>query len=204
MTDPKSWPQYLPQKKTLVARVLRWFDAASERDLIDGVRWYDEQREFCRTLASCPDFHGDTLGLQRAAEVVAALSPKTQWSVNVSGATLLVVHGEVLPHLLTRNVDVAKAILLGKRLEEVTKKAPKIRAFAKNLAGDTQVVTVDVHAAYAVGVDEKMLDRVGCYDAVAEAYRAAAVARGLEPSEMQAVVWLGARRQKLSENRRRG
>lgn len=202
MTNPRGWPQYLPTKKTLVARVLRWFDAASERDLIDGVRWYDEQREFCQTLASWPDFHGDTLGLERAAEVVAALSPRTQWSVNVAGATLLVTHQEVMPNLLTRNVEMAESILQGKRLAEVTK-GPKIQAFAKNLAGDTGVVTVDVHAAYAVGVEESTLSRKGCYDAVAEAYRAAAVARGIEPSEMQSTVWLGARRQKLSENRRR-
>jgi hypothetical protein len=203
MTDPKGWPKYLPTKKTLTARVLRWFDKASERDLIDGVRWYDEQRLFCQTLASLPDFNGDTLGLERAAEVVAALSPRTQWSVNVAGATLLVTHRETMPNLLGRNVEMAESVLLGRRLAEVVKKGPKIQAFAKNLAGDTSVVTVDVHAAYAVGVDENTLDRVGCYDAVASAYRAAAVARGLEPSEMQAVVWLGARRQKLSENRRR-
>lgn len=202
MTNPKGWPKYLPTKQTLVNRVLRWFDKASERDLIDGVRWYDEQRAFCQTLASCPDFDGETLGLERAAEVVAALSPRTQWSVNVAGATLLVTHRETMPNLLGRNVEMAVSVLEGARLAAVTK-GPKIQAFAKNLAGDTEVVTVDVHAAYAVGVDEGTLSRVGCYDAVAEAYRAAAVARGIEPSEMQAVVWLGARRQKLSENRRR-
>lgn len=202
MTDPKGWPKYLPTKKTLTTRVLRWFDKASERDLIDGVRWYDEQRLFCQSLASSRDGYGETLGLERVTEIVAALSPRTQWSVNVAGATLLITHGEAMPNLLGRNVEMARAVLDGKRLAEVTK-GPKIQAFAKNLAGDTSVVTVDVHAAYAVGVDENTLDRVGCYDAVASAYRAAAVARGLEPSEMQAVVWLGARRQKLSENRRR-
>lgn len=202
MTDPKGWPEYLPTKKTLVARVLRWFDQASERDLIDGVRWYDDGKALCQSLASSRDGYGNTLGLERTAEIVAALSPRTQWSVNVAGATLLITHGETMPNLLGRNVEMARAVLDGKRLAEVTK-GPKIQAFAKNLAGDTQVVTVDVHAAYAVGVEENTLARKGCYDAVAEAYRAAAVARGIEPSEMQAVVWLGARRQKLSENRRR-
>lgn len=200
MTDPTDWPQYLPTKRTLVNRVLRWFDQASPADIQDGAQWYHDAHDLASTLAPALSEDGD--GLVRAAEVIAALSPRTQWSVNAAGAALLVLHGEALPHLMGRNVETARRIINGMRLETLTK-GPKTQAFAKNIAGDTWEVTVDVHAAYAVGVDEKTLARAGCYDAVAEAYRAAALARGVEPSTMQATVWVVARRAKLSKNRKR-
>lgn len=200
MTNPTDWPQYLPTKRTLTSRVLRWFDQASERDLIDGVLWYADAHALAADLA--PTLSNDGDGLARAAEVIAALSPRTIWSRNAAGAALLITHGEALPGLLKRNVDMARRVIDGERLDDITG-GPKIRAFARNIAGDTQTVTVDVHAAYAVGVDEKTLSRVGCYDAVSEAYQAAAVARGVEPSTMQATVWVVARHAKWSENRRR-
>jgi hypothetical protein len=134
--------------------------------------------------------------------VIAALSPRTIWSRNAAGAALLVLGDEPLPGLLTRNVSMARSVIAGHSLEELTK-GPKIQAFARNIAGETWTVTVDVHMAYAMGIDERTLSRAGCYDAAAEAVRAAAVARGVEPSTMQATTWLVARRAKLSENRKR-
>ena len=197
-----AWPKYLPQKRTLVNRLLRWFDQASPRDIEEGATWYSQQQALAADLAPVLS-GGDGDGLAIAAEVIAALSPRTIWSRNAAGAALLITHGEALPGLLQRNVEMARRVINGERLEDITVKAPKIRAFAKNIAGDTWEVTIDVHMAYAMGIDEKTLDRVGCYEAASEAVRAAAVARGVEPSTMQATVWVVARRAKWSENRRR-
>jgi hypothetical protein len=196
-----TWPKYLPQKRTLVNRLLRWFDEASPHDIEEGATWYSQQQALASDLAPVLSNDGD--GLARAAEIIAALSPKTIWSRNAAGAVLLITHGEALPGLLKRNVDMARRIMDGERLEDITVKAPKIRAFAKNIAGDTWEVTIDVHMAYAMGIDESTLGRVGCYEAASEAVRAAAVARGVEPSTLQATVWVVARRAKWSENRRR-
>jgi len=201
MTDPTDWPQYLPTKRTLVNRVLRWFDQASPHDIEQGATWYADAHALASDLAPALSNDGD--GLKRAAEVIAALSPRTIWSRNAAGAVLLVTKGEALPGLLGRNVGLARQIIEGERLASLTN-GPKIQAFAKNIAGDTWTVTVDVHAAYAVGVDEKTLSRARCYDAVAEAYQAAALARGVEPSTMQATTWILARRAKWSLNRQRG
>lgn len=201
MTDPTGWPEYLPTKRTLVNRVLRWFDQASPHDIEEGATWYADAHALASDLAPALSEDGD--GLDRAAEVIAALSPRTIWSRNAAGATLLVLEGKALPGLLGRNVEMARQIIEGYRLETLTK-GPKIQAFAKNIAGDTEAVTIDVHMAYAMGIDDRTLSRAGCYEAASEAVRAAAVARGVEPSTCQAVVWTVARRAKWSENRRRG
>lgn len=201
MTDPKGWPKYLPTKKTLTARALRWFDQASPHDIEEGATWYAEAHALASDLA--PAISQDGGGIERAAEVIAALSPRTIWARNAAGAYSLMVHDMALPGLLSDNVARARRILDGERLADIVSKAPKIQAFARNIAGDTEAVTIDVHMAYAMGIDEKTLDRVGCYEAASEAVRAAAVARGVEPSTMQATVWVVARRAKWSENRRR-
>lgn len=200
MSDPKDWPEYLPTKRTLTNRVLRWFDQASPHDIEEGATWYADAHALASDLAPVLSRNGD--GVVRAAEVIAALSPRTIWSRNAAGAALLITKDEVLPGLLTRNVSIARSIIKGGTLAALTK-GPKTQAFAKNIAGDTQAVTIDVHMAYAMGIDESTLSRVGCYDAASEAVRAAAVARGVEPSTTQAVVWVIARRAKWSANRRK-
>lgn len=200
MSDPKDWPNYLPTKRTLVSRCLRWIDDAEPSQIADGVTWYNEAHALASDLA--PVISQDGGGIERAAEVIAALSPRTIWSRNVAGAYALMVHGEALPGLLTRNVAVARRILNGERLDDITK-GPKTKAFAKAIAGDTDAVVIDVHMLHAMGLDDKTLSRVGCYDALSDVVRAAAVRRGLEPSQAQAIIWVVARVDRWSQNRRR-
>lgn len=183
----------LPSTETLVRRILRTFDVASPSDIEAGARWYAEAEDLARSLA-------DTAGsLQIAAEVIAALSPRTIWSRNVVQAYALVHHDEHLSGSLTRNVEMARRVIAG---ETGVLKGNKTRAFAANIAGDRERVTVDVWAARAVGVDEDLLTRKGVYDAVEHAYRLAARRRGVEPATMQATVWVIARRNGMSEQRR--
>lgn len=187
----------LPSVETLTRRVLRWFDTASPSQIEEGARWYDEATDLAVSLA--PHIDTDEASVAVAAQVIAALSPRTFWSRNVAGAYALIVHDEALPGLIGRNIEMARRILDG---EEGVLKGPKTRAFAKNVAGDREAVTVDVHAAYAAGVDEDLLRRHGVYEAVAHAYRLAARRRGVDPATMQATVWVVARRQRLSDQRR--
>lgn len=184
----------LPSTEVLVRRILRTFDTASPSDIEAGARWYDEASDLTLVLA------GETgRTVTQAAEVIAALSPRTIWSRNVAGATALMLHDEALVGLLSRNVEMARRIIKG---EEGVLKGPKTRAFAANIAGDRERVTVDVWAARAVDVDEDLLTRSGVYAAVEHAYRLAARRRGVEPATMQATVWVIARRAGMSEQRR--
>lgn len=200
MSNPTNWPDYLPTKQTLINRCLRWIDDAEPAQMADGITWYDEAKALAADLA--PIISQDGGGIERAAEVIAALSPRTIWSRNVAGAYALMVHDEALPGLLSRNVTLARRIIDGERLDDITK-GPKVKAFARAIAGDTDAVVIDVHMLHAMGLDDKTLGRVGCYDALSDVVRAAAVRRGLEPSHAQSVIWVVARVDRWSQNRRR-
>jgi hypothetical protein len=175
----------LPSVETLTRRILRTFDRATASDVEAGATWYDEAHDLAVSLSV------GNLDVERTASVIAALSPRTTWTRNVRGATLLIEEGEVLPGLIGRNVETAdRALVHG--FKALT--GPKTSAFARNIAGDVEAVTVDVWAARVVQVDpETQLGRKGVYDAVAHAYRLAARRRGVAPATMQATTWIVAR-----------
>jgi hypothetical protein len=71
-----------------------------------------------------------------------------------------------------------------------------VNAFARNIAGDWNEVTIDMWAFRAACGDlaiEKYLARKGAYETVAEAYRIAAKKFGIAPAQMQAIVWVAIR-----------
>lgn len=68
---------------------------------------------------------------------------------------------------------------------------PKVRRFYLNITGDHSVVTVDVWAARAAGVDGKLTG--ARYLAVERAYQNAARIVGMTPRDLQAAVWVHTR-----------
>lgn len=172
--------------ETTVRRILRTFDRATVSDVEAGARWYDEAGQIASELAP----YTKSGSVEHAAAVIAALSPRTSWARNVAGATLLLVHGDVLPGLIGRNVTTAKAAT---REGPKALNGPKTRNFARNIAGDREAVTVDVWAARVAGITEQELSRKGVYDALERAYRLAARRRGVDPATMQATTWVIAR-----------
>ena len=178
---------------TLVRRILATFDRASKSDVESGARWYDDATALAIALSA----HVDG-SLERAAAVVAALSPRTSWARNVAGATALLTVGPTAARRLGcigRNVETAQR---AKRDGFAAINGLKTSAFARNIAGDREAVTVDVWAMRVVGLDENLLSRVGAYDAVAHAYRLAARRRGVDPATMQATTWVVARNGRAS------
>lgn len=175
--------------RTIVRRILATYDRASKSDVESGARWYDEAGALAASLAANVD--GD---VTRAASVIAALSPRTSWSRNVAGAVALLTSGPTAARRLGcigANVERAAT---SKRLGYAgLGNGPKTNAFARNIAGDREAVTVDVWAARVANLDETLLSRVGAYDAVAHAYTLAARARGVDPATMQATTWIVAR-----------
>lgn len=169
--------------ETIIRRILRTFDRASAADIEAGARWYDEAGELAATLATKHDHSVETV-----AAVISALSPRTTWARNVAGTLELLATGELYPGIIRANYDRAMAVLNGVELN-----GPKTRNFAANIAGDRESVTVDVWAMRVADLDENLLGRKGAYDAVADAYRAAARRRGVDPATMQATTWIVAR-----------
>jgi hypothetical protein len=180
--------------ETIIRRILATFDRATVSDLESGARWYDEAGSLAASLA----VHVDG-SIERAASVISALSPRTSWDRNVAGATALLVSGPKAARdlgCIGANVERARASRdlgfagLGN--------GPKTNAFARNIAGDRESVTVDVWACRVADLDETLLGRKGAYDMVADAYRAAARRRGVDPATMQATTWIVARNGRAS------
>lgn len=195
----------LPSQTAMVRRITRAYRAASAADRTAGIGWYDAAwREACKIWPERPDL---------AAGVLAALSPRCQWSINVAWAYAL-VHaartGDACPDISTRaNRRTAWAIAttgadplthLGKVSHTGrVKSGHKVRAFYANITGDHDAVTVDVWA-YRAATGRETADITGVeYRAIAAAYVRAAAIVGVSPRDCQAAVWVATRGSKPTD-----
>lgn len=176
--------------ETVTRRILATFDRATPADIERGARWYDVAGQLAAELA------GPDLTLEQSASVIAALSPRTPWARNVAGAVSLIRTGDA-PGCLRRNVDTARRAMTA-GFDTFGARAPKTAAFARNITGDRESVTVDVWACRAASLDDELITRAGAYVAVAHAYRLAARRRGVDPATMQATTWIVARNGRAS------
>jgi hypothetical protein len=176
---------------TLTRRILRTFDAATPSDMESGATWYDEAGQLARDLAD------EAGSVEHAATVIAHLSPRSTWTRNVAAAIALIRRTDLPPGVMsaplgraTRSLDSSDPL--------ATLGGKKTHAFALNILGDTESVTVDVWAARVAGITEQQLTLTGVYDLVAHAYRLAARRRGVTPATMQATTWIVARNGRAS------
>jgi hypothetical protein len=183
--------------------VLRIYRAATADELAAGREWYARAQRLAAELDEDVD---------RAAGVIAVLSPQTSWPLNVrlarrayelrdAGASVEeIVAG--LRGCTHANGRKAAMILWGADPDAVVS-GPKVRAFWHTIArpGDARSVVVDRHA-YDVAVGRvtddttrgRALGRVGGYAAVADTYlRAAKILRrqgqDVTAADVQAVTW---------------
>jgi hypothetical protein len=175
---------------TLVGHILATWERASDHVRDSGAAWYaDAHHVACELDPEAP---------ARAAGVIAALSPQTSWDLNVRLAKRAYADDNASGHtrLFCRR---ANAILVDGETPDSVLGGRKVRAFFALIAepfADWFTVCVDRHAvAVALGRtltnrERKVLERVGVYDYVADAYRCAASALGLAPHVVQAATWL--------------
>lgn len=176
--------------RTLQARARRHLDAATPSDLEAAARWYDDAHTLAVTLAARAD-----IPVTHAAAVISAHSPRTLWSVNVAAATAHLTVGPTAARrlgVLGTNVD--RAIRCKRDGYDGLGNGPKTHAFARNIAGERDVVTVDVWMCVALGIEQAHLARKGGYDVAAHAIASVSRAAGLEPATGQAAIWIVARR----------
>lgn len=116
--------------------VTKAFRLASPADIADGMSWYDYARDYAASLDS---------NVERAAGVIAALSPQQSWPVNKRMAAEF-YDGRRNVHTAP-NVSKAERILQGEPPLDILG-GPKVRAFYTNIMGmDThEAVTIDRHA----------------------------------------------------------
>lgn len=176
---------------------------ATPSDEEQGLGWYDEAHRLAAHLGNRYGYHP-----AQVAAVIAALSPQTEWQENIKAAQLL-LEGRTPRIQTARNISKAERVLLGESPETVfappNPKRPtghKVRAFFANIADPTDPypVTIDRHATdIALGrrfsdSTRPVLDYVGSYDHVAEAYRHVGKLYDLLPNQVQAITWIARRR----------
>src|SRR6187402_220908 len=181
-------------------RILATFANATAADLADGIAWYDRAYRAAQgILPSDPD---------RAAGVIAALSPRCQWKTNVAWAAALIEAAESAateppPVHTTAMRKVAWKIAQGVDPLDALN-GPKTRRFYLNIVGDLTAVTVDVWAARIAEGDwrphptkggewaasDKPAPSGRRYDLIERAYREAADMLGMAPRDVQAATWV--------------
>lgn len=199
--------------------ILRVFRGASAENIAAGREWYARASRLAAEL--------DPTDIDRAAGVIAVISPLISWRVNVRLARLAyALHNDgatadeivdALP-MLKRNARKAAAILAGADPDLIVS-GPKVRAFWRTIAdpSDARGVVVDRHA-FDVAVGRVLTDatrgpalgRRGVYAATADAYvRAAKIITresGIPTSaaDVQAITWMEWRETRAFANHGRG
>lgn len=172
-----------------VTNVLGTYERATEAMKSDGLAWYKEAHDFCLSL----DYD-----VERAAGVVAALSPNNRWDNNMRMAERLYSQGHGERCGLGANVTKAMKIYNGAAPLDVLG-GNKVRAFYLSIAhpDDMSVVPVIDRHAFDIAVgkitDTKsrgILKSDKVYNSFADVYVEAASAAGIGPKQMQAATWV--------------
>jgi len=180
-----------------VRRILKHYRSATPATLAAGSTWYAAAQDAAAAIwPERPDI---------AAGVIAALSPRCQWSINLRWATAM-VHaartGAECPPVHTKTMRrIAWSIATGEQTPADALKGPKIARFYRNILGDENSVTCDVWACIAAeGPTSPSLPANGAkgptgtrYATVEASYVRAAAIAGVTPAVMQAVVWVQVR-----------
>jgi hypothetical protein len=177
-------------KSAVTARLVRHYRAASPEMITAGRNWYPDAGSIAADIAESTGYRIDTV-----AAVIAALSPQTRWSINILAAQAICDGNHArYPSMLGSNHARALAVLGSDNPTAMLGNGPKVNAFAENILGDPDTVTIDSWAVRAaLGTTTTPLDvilkRVGVYDDLASCYRAAARIVGERPCDLQAIVW---------------
>lgn len=182
-----------------VRRVTRWVRSATPDQVAAGIGWYEHALEVCVMIATINAPGMIPVAVDAVAGTFAAYSPRCQVSTNIAwcAATIHAARtGQACPEVHTRTMRrQAWAIAQGASWQDVLR-GPKVRAFAANILGDTDQVTVDVWAVRAaLGPAACPAGRITArqYAAIAEVYQRAARRLGMSPRDTQAAAWMAVR-----------
>lgn len=178
---------------THTGNILSVYGRATDSEREHGTDWYRDAQELAREIAD-----GD---VWRGAGVIAALSPRVRWDINIRNARKAFQTGIVTGHTKAM-CAIAQRILDGEFAMDVLK-GDKTRAFCAAIAtgGESDIATIDRHAHdIAVGHSDFTDDtrNIGkrLYREMAAAYAIAAESAGISVNAMQAITWVVWRREK--------
>jgi hypothetical protein len=193
---------------TMVDRLVGTFERASRAELIEGLTWYEDALDFCKTLQA-----GTEYTLEQIVGMVSAISPRLGWGPNQTRARTLVerhkrgdgFYGLGLNSnfglgykILNDDATPEEAFTCEPRTKASTYDKTKRLCFYRNIMGERFAdVTVDRWAV--MGALGEEFDSPGrYYQEIESAYQQAAEKVGVPPREFQAVVWLVLRTETLT------
>lgn len=178
-----------------VQNILNVFDTATARQIADGASWYDVAH------AAAMDIGDGNLNM--GAGMLAALSPRKEWTLNVIAAYEVKLHGNKAKGMLPDSRKKAVAIRDGASvMSEIGKRkdtGKKVRAFYEAIRNPRAIFATAVIDRHAVSVwvgetqTDKQLEKLqlkGQYETIATAYAEAASLRNVTVHTMQAVTWV--------------
>ena len=188
------------RRAAMKRRLLALWANVSPADALAGRAWYDRAQS-----AACELWPDDPT---RAAAIIAALSPRQRWAVNVAQAARVIEcaqTGAPCPAVgMTGNREKAWKIANGGNPADILG-GPKVCAFFANITGDHSQVTIDSWAQRAAYGDwQEWLTRADTlrkvtaptgneYTDIADAYRSAADIIGISARDFQAAIWIHVR-----------
>jgi hypothetical protein len=155
-------------------------DMASPEDISTASAWYDEAHDIAKSMS---DISG--LSIEKCASIIAAFSPRERWASNVKYANMFINGGT--PPTLTNNINMAYAAMVH---GFNALNGRKTNAFARNIAGDKDAVTIDVWMIRAAGLDANKGVNDTEYRILAEVVKELAANRGMYPATAQALIWI--------------
>lgn len=183
---------------TPIDRIHAAYRSATPDEIHQGTAWYPTARYYALAMsAQYP------VTFTQAAAVLAALSPRKEWNLNVRLADHA-CRTRSPQGQTNQQLTKVRTVLSLKDPDPATilpiLKGPKTQAFFLNIHDptDPDPVTVDRHAYTVVHPRRPIskLNNKGEYERIADLYRKAADALDLLPSELQAITWLTERRRK--------
>lgn len=154
-------------------------EEADMAQIMQAANWYNEAQGIAKQFA----IRHDTT-LSKAAGIIAAFSPRTKWASNVLNAELFLC-GENVP-TLGNNIRMATNVIEN---GISALKGRKTNSFAKNIAGNLDVVTIDTWMIRAAGYDRQDSNK-SMYDLMESVIIDLAIDYNVKPAHLQALIWI--------------
>lgn len=184
--------------RAMLENVLDVFSRAGNEHYDAGLTWYDAAHDVAQSMSTLSG-----RPVEACAVALAHLSPQVAWDENVRlGLALAGPEGEFSTPTPTpdRAAQVThtnwrkayRALYMQDDPLGMMTPGIKTHAFAHNILGHGDYVTLDTWALRIAGVDYRYIKRVGVYVGVSNVYRKAAELCGVQPMQMQAITWVTA------------
>ncbi len=167
----------------MVKRLLACWDSADDDQLATGRMWYPQAKEEARRISKATG-----VTHRRVVRVIAAVSPRTRWHVNLRVAEAICADEPT--HGIGIFLDRGRAEAQGIRALSGRKSSD----FDLAIWGKADVSPCDRWTGSLVfgemnATQKRMIERVGAHDRVYRAHEVAADLVGTTPAVMQATTW---------------